>query len=251
MLAFQEYQTQFTAHIRNPNHSKKPDHVNNKRMAVYREIVFNNFFSSVSACFPVLHDILGKRRFKQLVRNCFFQQHFTSPFFREIPKAFVDFLAQYNLKENGLPAFTAQLAHYEWAELYISALNTKATEYDNENVNANLLDHQLGLTPAHLLVQYDYPVHTLSKKHQPTAQTPTFLLLYRNPEFTIKFIQLNPLTFELLHIIHRQSCTGREALQQIAAKTPALPLEAVMTFGQVILQDLVQQRALNIRTPTN
>lgn len=101
MLAFQQYQAAFTTHIRNPKKNHKPARVNDKRMAVYREIVFNNFYGSVSACFPVLHSILGVRRFKQLVRTCFFHQQFTSPFFREIPKTFVDFLAFFDLKGNG------------------------------------------------------------------------------------------------------------------------------------------------------
>lgn len=239
MLAFQEYQAAFTAHIRNPLENKKPARVNDKRMAIYREIVFNNFLSSVSACFPVLRDILGKRQFKHLVKACFFQQHFTSPLFREIPKTFVDFLQNLNLTQQNLPAFTAQLAHYEWAELFVSTLKTYETA--TEKLNGLLLENALKLNPAHLLVRYDFPVHALSKKNQPTAPAPTFLLLIRNAAFEVKFIQLNPLTFELLQILETQACTGRQALLQIAEKMQHPQPETIVEFGRQILEDLFEQ----------
>lgn len=246
MLAFQQYQAAFTAHIRNPSERKKPARVNDKRMAVYREIVFNNFYGSVSACFPVLQDILGIRCFKKLVRTCFFHQQFTSPFFREIPKTFVDFLDSYDLENNGLPIFTAQLAHYEWAELYVSTLKTQTIqpEQQEENLAENILEKSLSLNPAHLLVNYDFPVHMLSKKHQPIEPTQTFLLLFRNAEFEVKFMQLNPITFELLQIIEAQSCTGQQALQQLAEKMQHPQPDVIVGFGRQILEDLLKQSAI-------
>lgn len=246
MLAFQVYQAAFTAHIRNPLEHKKPARVNDKRMAVYREIVLNNFVGSVSACFPVLRDILGKRQFKRLVRHCFFQQHFTSPFFREIPKTFVDFLQPLNLTQHNLPTFTAQLAHYEWAELFVSTLKTEnISENFKTALPHDLLDNVLQLNPAHLLVSYDFPVHALSKKYQPTAPNPTFLLLIRNAQFEVKFIQLNPLTFELLKIIEAKACTGRQALLQIAEKIQHPQPKTIVEFGRQILEDLFAQGAVH------
>ncbi len=82
MPALQAYQAAFTAHLRQPALHAKPAGIDAKRMRVYREIVFNNFYASVSACFPVLRDILGKRRFSKLVRQCFATQPFNSPLFK-------------------------------------------------------------------------------------------------------------------------------------------------------------------------
>ena len=92
MLAFQKYQLEFTAHIRNPGANKKPAQVKDARMAVYREIVFNNIFGSVSACFPVCKSILNARAWKKLVREFFAQHQATTPIFREIPQQFLQFL---------------------------------------------------------------------------------------------------------------------------------------------------------------
>ena len=74
MLDFQRYQIAFTAHIRDPNANKKPARVQDTRMAIYREIVFNNIFSTVSACFPVCKSIMGTRAWRKLAR-AFFANH--------------------------------------------------------------------------------------------------------------------------------------------------------------------------------
>ena len=89
MLEFQRYQLEFTAHIRNPKANKKPVQVDDARMAVYREIVFNNIFGAVSACFPVCVQVLGKHAWDKLVRQFFANYQATSPIFREIPQQFL------------------------------------------------------------------------------------------------------------------------------------------------------------------
>lgn len=118
MLDFQRYQLEFTAHIRNPKANKMPDQVNDVGMAVYREIVFSNVLNSVSACFPVCVQVLGKNAWDKLVRQFFANYQATSPIFKEIPQQFLQFL---NTVGN-LPAYFQQLAHYEWVEL---AINTQ------------------------------------------------------------------------------------------------------------------------------
>ena len=120
MLAFQKYQLEFTAHIRNPAANKKPAKVKDARMAVYREIVFNNIFGSVSTCFPVCKSILGARAWKKLVREFFAQHQATTPIFREIPQQFLQFLKT----TKNLPDYFEQLAHYEWVELAVASQPT-------------------------------------------------------------------------------------------------------------------------------
>ena len=108
MLDFQHYQLAFTAHIRDPSANKKPARVQNTRMAIYREIVFNNIFSSVSACFPVCKSMMGARAWRKLVRAFFANHQATSPIFREIPQQFLQYI---NTKID-LPIYFQSLAHY-------------------------------------------------------------------------------------------------------------------------------------------
>lgn len=248
MAEFQAYQAAFTAHLRHPSAHSKPTGVNAKRMRIYREIVFNNFFASVSACFPVLLGILGKRRFSKLVRQCFFAEHFHSPLFKDIPGSFVHFLQSLSPSTADLPVYTAQLAHYEWIELVLSrqvdiTFADSLTEHAAEEADV-LLHRVVQLNTVHRLLQYDFPVHQLSPKNNAIAPAPTFLLVYRMPTFEIRFIQLNAVTFQLLQQLQTSHQTVHQHLQHLAQTMPQLALASVMEFGLQTLHSLHQQHAI-------
>ena len=245
MSALHAYQAAFTAHLRHPSAHAAPRGTDRARMAVYREIVFNNFMASVSACFPVLRSILGKRKFTQLVRLCFHSQQFTSPLFRDIPQYFADWLQTLDLTAQQLPVFTAQLAHYEWVELYLANLAvTPAQGSEGLQGSDTLRKQPLQLNPAHVLLAYDYPVNQLSKRYQPAQPEPTFLYLLRKPDYSIQFIQLNAISWQLLSIIEKQALTGEQALTLLAQQLHHPQPQTLLAFGDDLLRQLHAQHVL-------
>lgn len=242
MSALHAYQAAFTAHLRDPS-QPKPRGTQPKRMAVYREIVFNNFFASVSSCFPVLHSILGKRKFKQLVRLCFHSQQFESPLFREIPQAFVSWLQTQSLEDPAVPAYSAQLAHYEWVELYVLNMQTAESTLPSQPLTEPL-QQTLSLHPAVVLLAYDYPLHTLSRRHQQAIQEPTYLCVRRDDAYQLHFIALNAVSWQLLRLIESQPMTGEQALSQLAEQLQHPDPQQLLKFGAALLQQLVAQQVL-------
>jgi uncharacterized protein len=242
MLDFQRYQLEFTAHIRNPKANKKPAQVDDARMAVYREIVFNNILNSVTTCFPVCVQVLGERDWEKLVRQFFSKHQATTPIFREIPQQFLQFLNMVkDLPIYDLPIFLGSLAHYEWVEL---AVATQQTETIKLSKNPDYLSEKPILAPAHQLLTYDYAVHTISKRKQPKSTTQTHLLVFRNAENQVKFIELNPMTFQLLNLIQNNTLTGKQALIRLAEELQHTSKEATIQFGAEILTDLANQQAI-------
>ena len=237
MLDFQHYQLDFTAHIRNPSANKKPVHVNNARMAIYREIVFNNIFSTVSACFPVCESMLGTRAWRKLVRSFFSNHQATTPIFREIPQHFLRFLDT----KIDCPLYFQSIAHYEWIELAVASLQTKALELSKK---PDFLNEKPMLAPAHRLLTYDYAVHTISKKNQPKSTALTHLLVFRSIENQVKFIELNLMTFQLLNLIQNSNLTGKQALMRLADELNYQDKEVMIQFGAEILVDLANQQAI-------
>jgi hypothetical protein len=234
---FQQYQLAFTAHIRQPTLNGKPAKVPNARMAVYRNAIFNNFLSIVSACFPVTQQVLGARAWKKLVRR-FVAEHATkTPIFKDIPYEFVQYLA--TLKD--VPPYLQALTHYEWVELEVSHQPLDdARRMPDVEATLNLLD-EIPQFAAHQLLAYDYPVHKISKKQIPDTITPTFLLVYRNQNFEIKFIALNPVTYRLLSLLKEQPRTGRQALMVLAQELQQAP-DSIIQFGEGILHELAEQQ---------
>ena len=237
MLDFQRYQLEFTAHIRNPSAHKKPAGVAPGRMAVYREAVFNNIFESVSVCFPVCQTVLTKKAWRALIRSFMMNYQAETPIFREIPPQFLRYLNTQKI----VPAYLKQLAHYEWVELAVGALDTKPVSLSK---NADLLNEKPILASAHMLLEYDYAVHKISARHKPKTSEKTYFLVFRNSDFKVRFIELNPVTFQLLKLINENNMTGKQALMRLAEDLQHPDTNAVIQFGLEILSDLANQDAI-------
>jgi len=117
---FQRYQFAFTAHIRDPKANPRPHGVEVRRMKIYNTLLYDNIEGFLLACFPVLRQVLGTRRWTRLVRAFFSTHRCRTPYFRQIPDEFIQFLQnEWNTPET-YPPWTLALAHYEWIELVLS-----------------------------------------------------------------------------------------------------------------------------------
>jgi hypothetical protein len=242
LLSFQQYQQAFTSRIRDPRHQPIPAGVAPERMAVYDEIVFNNLYESVSACFPVARKTVGKRNWLKLVKSFLKDYAADSPLFRKIPQEFITFLQQTNqASPQQRPIYLEALCHYEWIELYLSTLPSMTDEAVNIDADGDLAKHKIVFTNAMLLLEYDYAVHKISPKHKPDTKEPTQLLVYRNIDDDIKFIALNPMTFRLLTLCQQESLTAEQALKLLAEELKHPQPALIMQFGLGILEDLRSQ----------
>jgi len=248
--SFQRYQQQFSAYIRDPIHQPRPQNVPAERMAVYEEIVFNNIFKSISACFPVAQKVLGKRVWLALARGFLREHAANSPIFRKIPEEFLSYLSSQVLSgQTNLPPYLISLCHYEWVELFVSSIAESMADSIDEatldrrsiNPKGDLLEYQPAFIPAMQLLSYDYAVQKISPRYKPKEKMSTQLLVYRDAEYTVKFIELNPVTFRLIELLQQEATTGKQALT-IAANELAHPQpENVIKFGLEILEDLRNQ----------
>jgi hypothetical protein len=240
--SFQQYQMAFTAHIRDPLNQPRPNNVAAKRMDVYKEIVFNNIFESVSACFPVARKVIGKRIWLKLIRGFFREHSSTTPIFRKIPEEFLSYLANLNsIAHENIPPYLSNLCHYEWVELLVSTMidnNLDGREIDS---TGNLSNNLPAFAPTMQLLNYEYAVQKISPYYKPKEKTYTQLIVYRNTEFAIKFIELNTLTFRLIEILKRDQVNGIEALSKLADEVNNTHSETVIHFGLSLLEDLRKQ----------
>lgn len=241
LLAFQRYQLDFASHIRDPQNQPKPSKVDPRRMRVYNEIVFNNLYGSVSACFPVAQKVLGKRAWRKLIRDFFANHRAMTPIFREIPEEFLRYLET----RHDLPPYIYSLAHYEWVEL---ALSVADVDVDRERVDSDgdILEGCPVLPAALALLSYPYPVHLISPRLKPKVPLSDLvhLLVFRDMQDEVRFIELNRVTARLMVILQAGNMTGREALKSLAAELQEADVETFIGFGGTVLAELQVQGAI-------
>lgn len=246
---FQRYQYAFTAHIRDPKAQPRPAGVEARRMKVYTELLYNNIEGFLLACFPVLRQVLGIRKWSALVRDFFRTHHSHTPYFRQIPDEFIQFLQNEWTPPAGYPPFTLALAHYEWIELVLS-VSTRSADRAFDPAG-DLIDGVPLLNPVLANLRYDWPVHRIAPRRK-TQPAETHLLVFRDTDDQVQFSEINAFTARLLTLLEPGSVSGRVALEQIADESRHPDRALMVQAGGALLEDLrVRGAILGSANPDN
>lgn len=232
---FQRFQYAFAAHIRDPKTCARPPGVDARRMAIYRGLLYNNIEGFLLACFPVLRRVLGKPKWAALVRAFFKTHRCHTPYFRQIPDEFIQYLQTEWLRLAAYPEYVLDLAHYEWVELVLSVSN-RAPDWARVATEGDLLDLRPALNPVLANLFYRWPVQRI-RPRAGIAPADTYLLVFRDAGDRIQFIEINAFTARLVNLLEPGTLTGRTALTQIAMESNH-PLPAVIQGGSTTLQNL-------------
>ena len=238
---FKAKQREFAAYIRNPETNPAPADIKPQRMTMYRELFFNNVESFLSSNFPVLRKIMDDTAWFELAQDFFARHSCKSPYFSEIPEEFLAYLQHERSNPDDYP-FLMELAHYEWVEMALAIAKEEAP-LPPENV-ASLLKDSIKLSPLAWPLAYQYPVQLISPDFLPTAapEQPTFLIVYRNQDDEVNFIQLTALTYRLLQIIQDHAGLAAQTyLQQVTVESNHPEPAIIMEAGLRVLQDLAEK----------
>jgi hypothetical protein len=239
--AFIATQRAFAAHIRDPDHAPRPADVEERRMAIYRDLFFNNISGLLEGAFPVLRKLLGHDHWRGLVRDFMVRHRSQTPLFLELSQEFLDYLGTTRAGEDTEdPPFLLELAHYEWVEL---ALGVSDDEPDPRHAdpNGDLLEGHPVVSPLAWNLTYRFPVHRIGPDFQPAEPpgAPTHLVVYRNRSERIEFLEINAITQRLLTLLQEDvPHTGREALHLIATELTHPCPDTVIAAGSRMLADL-------------
>ncbi len=246
MTRFDTLQIAFAAHLRNPTVNAVPAGLEERRVAIYRDLLFNNISGLVAGNFPVIRRLCDAQEWTALMREFYSSHGAHTPLFHEIGSEFVRFLGNRPELYEAQRPFLHELAHYEWAEL--------ALDLDSDDLDAVVADRDGDLiaaapvaSPLAWVLGYRFPVHLIRPDFQPTdaPAEPTWLLVYRNRADKVQFQCLQPLAARLLALI--QEHPGRTGLQQIEALSAEIghpqPHELV-TMAHPLLRDWLERDVL-------
>jgi hypothetical protein len=237
---FQQQQLEFASHIRDPDTHQPPNQIEPRRMAIYRELMFNNVQGMLSSAYPVLCSLYSEQTWRQEIRRFFAEHRCETPYFHRIAMEFLEWLRDERGSAPEDPPFLLELAHYEWLEMEL--LFSDADRQHREcDPNGQLLTGHPCLSPLARVLAYRFPVHRISATFRPEspAEAPTLLLVYRDRLDEIHFAELNPMTFRLLQLLESQegSMRGSELAEQIAAES-GYAVSDLMPHAATMLEDL-------------
>lgn len=247
---FQEKQYAFAAHLRDPENVPAPEGIEDRRMAIYRELFFNNLFSLLGTMFPVLRKIHADADWRHLIREFMKVHKAETPYFLQLPAEFLKFLQEEYEARDTDHSFLAELAHYEYVELAL-AVSTDENDLSGVDPDGDLLNGVPVKSVLAWAFAYHFPVQRISPDFLPTeaAEQPVYLVVFRRSDDKVRFLELNAVSAALLDAVENNSDgnTGEQLLRNLAATIHYPDVDALIGHG---LDTLKEMRELEILTGT-
>ncbi len=243
---FKAKQLEFTRYIRNPAENPPPADVKTERIAMYRELIFNNIDSFLANNFPVIRTILSDADWYALIQDFFARHTCHTPYFSEIAGEFLNYLQNERADAADYP-FLLELAHYEWVEMALSI--AKEDIRQNALPSADFAACMVALSPLAWPLIYRYPVQQISPGFLPAEAPgePTCLIAYRDLNDEVKFAEINAMTYRMLEIIQEHDGMPIDACLRTLAEESRHPQpESIMAGGLLILQELAEKHVVLI-----
>ena len=249
---FQEIQYQFTRHIRDPENAPAPGDIEDRRMQIYRDLLYNNVEDFLANGFPVLRKITSDSKWHALIRDYFKNHQARTPLFPKMTQEFLQYLDQERVEQTGDYPFMKELAHYEWLELAVS-IDSREIITEGVNSEGDLLTGIPVLSPLAWPFAYQYPVHKIAPDYLPeqAPKEPTYLVVYRDCNDEVGFLELNPVAAKLVEILQADnSLNGQQILLDIAREIQHPDPQVVVNGGVEILNSM-RDKDIILGTRTN
>lgn len=245
-----KFQAQFGDYLRKQTHNREDETLVPQRVGqLYQELIYNSVANFPKQCFVICQAMLGDE-FDALCREFFRQERLHSPYFPDINRDFVAFI-EAKVEAGVLPAFFADLAHFEWIELAVDLLPDAAA-------NAIFMHRArpIALNPTLQNLRYDYAVQAIDVETQPQEiyAEESYLVMYRNLDSVISTLQTNALTFLLIEFIQnaaKQLADDESGVQYASVSAllgeflPSVGLqnsEQMAGFAEELIDDLLTQQ---------
>lgn len=233
-----ELQYAFTRHMRDPDNTPAPEDIEPRRIAIYTDLIYRNIEGFIANSFPVLRKITEDEDWHLMLRDYvnFHVSH--TPYFPKMPLEFLNYLENERTVSSS-PAFYFELAHYEWVETSLM-LDKRNISFAGINEAGSLLDGIPRLSPLIMPLAYQWPVQKISPDFMPDTlpEQPTYLIVFRDRNFNVGFIELNPVSAKLIEVLEQnKGQTGKEILSAIAEELQHPNPEIVINGGLEIMQN--------------
>ena len=242
MHTLAELEHGLTAHIRDPDKVSAPADIEPRRTKIYSDLFYNNIEDFISSGFPILRELINDKAWHAMVRDFMISHQCHTPYFLEISQEFLLYLQNTRKPQPDDLPFLLELAHYEWVELALDVADTDLATVQADR-EGDLLQALPVVSPLAWSLMYQFPVHQIGSDFVPTEipETPSYLVVYRNRQDSVEFMQANAVTARLLELLQTDGYTcGLQVLTQLADEMQHPQPQLIIDSGVQILEQLLE-----------
>lgn len=210
----------FTSHLRDPADNLAPGGIEDRRMGIYRDLVFANMESFMASNFPVIRQMYDDDAWNAMARDFLRTHQCHTPLFPEFGREFMRYIEERAQRGEDDPPWLLELAHYEWAELALSLDEHEIGEVPHDPAGDPMLGVPV-ISPLACVLAYRFAVQHINPDFRPeeVPPEPTILLLVRRRDDEVRFFEIDPLTAVLIERLQQNDeLSGAQCLDALLAE---------------------------------
>jgi len=168
-----------------------------ERLAVYRGLLRGNLYEAIEIAIPRVVARLGDV-FDEYFDRFLAERGPRTHYLRDVTRELLDFCEPLWNADSRVPAYAMDLARHENVQIEVGALETRPLGVEPGELD---LERPVRFVEATRLMRYAFAVHRLPESAEDRADPahePTALLVYRNPEHEVRYLELTPLAAAIL-----------------------------------------------------
>lgn len=235
---FQAQQRQLTAHLRDPQANPAPEGPEDRRIAIYRRLVFGNVSRLLAANFPLARKQLGKEAFSALIRDFLREHRAETPYFPRLAGELQAWYRKAQSQRPEDPPWLGEMLLYESEKRRLRNSADPATDHAIDP-EGDVISGIPAPSPLLRLLTLRYPVHKAKSQELDDAppELPSFLLLRRDRAGRMRTEEPGVLGAALLAmIIDGSTQTGVELLEDMMEQAPPDARPALIKQGKTQLR---------------
>ena len=235
---FQQLQRQLTAHLRDPEAHPPPEGPEDRRLEIYRRLVFGNVSRLLAANFPFTRKQLGKQAFAALIRSFLREHRAATPYFPRLAGEFQRWYQAARKSREDDPPWLGELILFESEKRRLRNLADPAPNPEIDP-KGDVVSGVPAPSPLLRLLTLRHPVQKSKdgKLGDTPPEVPTCLLLRRDRAGRMQTDELGVLAAGLLAmILDEGGRTGSELLESMLEQAPPDSRPALMQQGEAGLR---------------
>ena len=187
------------------------------RLHNYRRLIYNINDDAIESAYPIARSFLEESQWKEMLDTFILEHKCQHPQIMHMPGEFIDFVSQKNYAEKFQLPWLIDLLNFEWVEVIIHTMKDQSIGDYTEN--GDFKTQPLIFSPYFQLIELEYPIHKLRTTDINNEKGNYFMLVYRQENGTVQYLELNQLTHFIIHEMKENSSSLLESIEPILIKT--------------------------------
>lgn len=197
------------------------------RLHNYRRLIYTIYWEALADAYPIAKSILTDENWNTLVDDFISNNPCQEPQLFRMPFALIDFVVKNNYSEKLNLPYIVDLLRFEWIEIEVHAMKDVPEVALKKDIND--LTGYLIFNPYMRLIQLNYAIHKLKTDDITTLNGTYHLLVYRQENGTVQYLELNSFTASLVEqlCLNSAELTFEEILDAMFASLDHGSLKAI------------------------